>query len=173
MGKPVIAILSALAMVIGLIGNIGAAVSASAVGQPSVFASAYGVFAGIGYVGVLVGFVAWLGALRNAWLCRAYGWFVAIIFTFSLGSLLYGLLGPGRMAIMAERRLSWLLTVGPQAAGVPNTTPATPWTVSQLKQSLNYYAGSDHYDLVESDDIMVRTLRRFRWRVLEDGLVSR
>lgn len=128
------------------------------------------------YAGVGLGFLTWLFALRDAWWCKAYGWLAAIFFLFGgipIVTLLYGLLGPGRMALMAEKRLSWLLKMGPAMSDVPNLVPATQWTVPQLKQSLNYWAGRDGYDLVDSDDVMARTLRRFGWRILDDGSVAR
>lgn len=165
MGKTAIWVASAVALLLLLVGGIGSAVSH---GDSTFVAMSYG--------GYGIGFLAWLFALRDSWWCKAYGWLAAIFFLYGglpIVTLLYGLLGPGRMALMAEKRLSWLLNVGPSRADVPNLVPTTQWTVPQLKQSVNYWAGHDGYDLVDSDDVLIRTIRRFRWRVLEDGSVTR
>ncbi|HEX8034059.1 MAG TPA: hypothetical protein VF510_09440 [Ktedonobacterales bacterium] len=41
-------------------------------------------------LGFLIGLLAWIGAMQNAWWCKAYGWLVVVFFTFWLGAFAYG-----------------------------------------------------------------------------------
>ena len=59
----------------------------------------------VGGIGEIFGLISYIGAIRNAWWCKAYLWLLIVIFTGPLGALIYGLFGPGRLAVAAEQRL--------------------------------------------------------------------
>ncbi len=111
-----------------------------------------GFFAGLG---ALAGFIAWIGAIRNAWWCKAYGWLVVVIFTYSYGALFYGLFGPGRLALPAEQMLRGLQMQDPQG---------NQWTVQTLMAHLQQESARRGWGDVEEMTLR-RTLQRFNWPV--------
>jgi len=107
-------------------------------------------FRSFAFLGALAGFIAWIGAIRNAWYCKAYGWLVVVILTYSYGALFYGLFGPGRLAIPAEQLLRQL-----QAADTQPSKYTVPGIIQHLQQA----------GYVAEESTVRYTLRRFNWPV--------
>lgn len=102
---------------------------------------------GMSYIGVLLGFIAWLWALREAFFTRAWLWLLGILVTFYFGALAWGILGPGRLAPMAEQKIRAIRNLSPQTVGLQ----APAWTPELVKSYLE----------MQGFQIEVPTLLRF------------
>lgn len=113
---------------------------------------------GLAGLGVLICFVAWLLALREAWWSHAWVWLIVVFITSVwLGPLLWGLFGPGMIAPLAKQKLRAIRDsrLAPSAVGI--NAPA--WTPQLAKVYLQREG-------FETDDLsLLRALRQLHWLV--------
>jgi hypothetical protein len=105
--------------------------------------------------GAGLGFIAWLWAIREAWFTRAWLWLLGIFFTFQIGALVWGILGPGRLAPLAEQKVRALRNLPPQTVGMQ----APAWTPALVKSYLELQG------FTVEEPTLLRYLRRIHWLV--------